>query len=173
MAVALGLCLQWGCAAGPGDDGVEPEPTPTPLFDVTTFAIASADDDPADDVPDEEACTLGVQEELDGLEVDTSACDYFVLQTSLDVDVDEGDDINVFAWHQALTSIEPAQGHLAVFIDGALLWEKHVDIPQSAQVFDDVVQAPTSAAAGSTATLHLHNHGNNTWQLQRVEKLPQ
>ncbi|MCA9636719.1 MAG: hypothetical protein KC420_11890 [Myxococcales bacterium] len=39
-------------------------------------------------------------------------------------------------------------------------------IPGPADARDLVIEAPEEAPAGAPITLHLHNHGANTWRFQ-------
>ena len=67
---------------------------------------------------------------------------------------------------------EPAEGHVALAVDGVTLWERTVAIPSDPCSYTDVFESPLTAAAGATLQLHLHNHGANTWNVFRVERAP-
>src|SRR5690606_39377829 len=71
-------------------------------------------------------------------------------------------------WWQTLASVDPAEGHLAIYVDDQLLWEEHVPIPGEAAARDLNFESPLAAPAGATLTLHLHNHGYNTWHFHEL-----
>ena len=104
--------------------------------------------------------------EAGGVEVDTGACDYLSLSQPLSRPIEAGDPLRLTLWWQNLIATAPSEGHLAVVLDGHLLWEERVTIPGPADARDLELVAPTGAAEGSLITLHLHNHGANTWRFQ-------
>ena len=63
-------------------------------------------------------------------------------------------------------------GHMAVSIDGAVVWEEHVEIPSAASVYTERVLLNQSFRRGSELVLHLHNHGTNEWRVTGIELLP-
>lgn len=104
-----------------------------------------------------------------GIEVDTRGCNYVSVTQPLAVDVLEGDPLHVTAWWDRLASEEPATGHLAVLIGGAVVWEEYVSIPGEADIRDLEFDSPVDAEAGTPVVFHLHNHGYNTWRLQTLQ----
>ncbi|NJK32711.1 MAG: hypothetical protein HC927_10030, partial [Deltaproteobacteria bacterium] len=74
-------------------------------------------------------------------------------------------------WWGTLISGTPAEGHLALFVDGELLWETHVAIPGKADAYRVVIDSPLAAPAGAEVIFHLHNHGYNSWNFAGVELL--
>lgn len=118
--------------------------------------------------PGEPTCPaeLGWRAEAGGLEVDTGACDYLSVSQPLAVAITAGQPLRITAWWQNLIAPSPSQGHLALAIDGEVVWEEWVEIPGSADARDVEVAAPEDAEPGALITLHLHNHGANTWRFQ-------
>jgi hypothetical protein len=104
--------------------------------------------------------------EAGGVEVDTGACDYLSLSQPLSRPIEAGAPLRLTLWWQNLIATAPSEGHLAVVLDGHLLWEERVTIPGPADARDLELVAPIGAAEGSLITLHLHNHGANTWRFQ-------
>jgi hypothetical protein len=104
--------------------------------------------------------------------VNTGLCTYAFLEQPLLADVAVGDEVEVAMWYSALVSTEPAEGHMALLIDGRLLWERVVPIPSDADAHTDLVEVGFDAPAGALIQLHVHNHGANTWNLLRVERNP-
>ena len=135
-------------------------------------ADVSVHDDPwSEHRPSIIECEGGWGPETGGIEIDTGACNYLTLQQPLPVALEEGDPVRLRMWWQPLASIEPAEGHVAVLVDGELLWEEHVPIPGPADVRSLEFPSPLSAPAGATLTLHLHNHGTNTWHFHDLSVL--
>lgn len=166
------LGLTGGCAPDdPMSSELDGEGTDTgaPLYrlsliDHARWQPSTASDDPvADHRPATVDCEGGWYRELDGIEVDTSACNYLSLHQPLAVPLDEGDPIRLRMWWATLASVEPAQAHLAVFIDDTPIWEHHVPIPSDAESITAEFPSPIDADVGQPLTFHLHNHGYNTW----------
>lgn len=168
----LTALLLLGCrpSGDPQDSG---PPQPVPLVDAALWQPADAAADPlADHRPDEVSCApQSWYVEYEGLEVDTTSCNYLSLSQPLLIPLSAGEPLEILAWHQSLLASEPAQAHLAVLIDGAVAWELTVDIPADPSVYEAEVAAPAEAAAGAPVVVHLHNHGGNTWQLNELSAL--
>lgn len=133
--------------------------------------LVAADDPWAEHRPAEVQCAGGWAQETGGIEVDTGACNYLLLQQPIPFAIEEGDPVRLRMWWQTLASLEPATGHVAVLIDGELLWDEEVPIPGPADVRSLEFPSPRSAPAGATLTLHLHNHGTNTWHFHDLTVL--
>lgn len=127
-----------------------------------------AGEDPlADHRPEAVDCSAsGWRYEGGGIEIDTGACNYLSLSQPLAVDLAAGETIRIAAWWQSLASVEPAEGHLAVLIDDEVVWQERVPIPGPADIRRSEVTMTTAVPAGAPVTLHLHNHGYNTWRFQ-------
>jgi hypothetical protein len=108
------------------------------------------------------------RDEFGALEVDTGACNYLSLSQPARVDFKEGDEIRLSAWWQTLIHVEPAIGHLAVYAEEELLWDEEIPIPGPGDTRELIVFAPTDYPAGTPITLHLHNHGHNTWSFETI-----
>ncbi|WP_170287320.1 hypothetical protein [Halioglobus maricola] len=107
--------------------------------------------------------------EGDALEVETGYCNYLSLvQPSLSA-LQSGDTVHLVLWHGDLRAAEAAQGHVAISIDGNLLWEATVDIPADAQIFDLRIPVEFDAPQGAEIEYHLHNHGFNSWTILQLE----
>lgn len=170
-AWALSWCaLVLGCAVAPADPDVDP--TWVPLVRAGAWQAAPADPMAEHAGGDAIACGPGDwRVELDGLEIETTRCNYAVLAQPLLADIAAGDPLRLQVWWQTLASPAPVDGHLAVFVGDALVWEEHVAIPGPAAARDVAFDSPVTAAAGTTVTFHLHNHGSNTWNLNQLAAL--
>jgi hypothetical protein len=160
--------LLLGCSASPAPDT---DSSWIPLVLPEAWQPAPAVADPMGHHLDADAIVCGEQDwhaELDGLEIETTRCNYAALQQPLLADLEEGSRLRVRVWWQTLVSPEPVDGHLTVFVDDQLVWEEHVAIPGPADVREVELASPVSAAAGATVSFHLHNHGSNTWNLNEL-----
>jgi hypothetical protein len=144
-------------------------PVGTPLVNGAAWLPSEADPVP-DHRPEGATCAAtGWQEELGGIEIDTGPCPYAVFEQPLLVDLPAGAPIDVLAWHSDLVFEPPAEGHFAIYVAGEPLYDVTVPIPSDADVFSTVVDAPIRLEAGAPVVLHLHNHGTNTWNVNRLE----
>lgn len=143
-----------------------------PLVDPSAWVLDLDAPDPlADHRPDDATCSpANLDIEYGGIEIDTTACTYVQLVQPLLSPIEQDEPLHIVAWHQDLAALEPAQAHLALLIDGQLLWEEFADIPSAAWSWDLTVPAPAAAQPGATVLLHLHNHGANTWNVAAFER---
>ncbi|MBV1862546.1 MAG: hypothetical protein KUG77_29255 [Nannocystaceae bacterium] len=165
-------CLLAACgspsSAGSGAAGITGWET---LVVPEAWTPTSPEDDPmAEHRPQPVLCGVQPwQPEGDGIEVETEGCNYVSLSQPLTRDLAEGDLIRLTAWWDRLASDPPATGHLAVLVDGEVLWEESVAIPGEADVRELEFESPLNAEAGTEVVFHLHNHGYNTWRLQTLQ----
>lgn len=106
------------------------------------------------------------------LEVDTNFCNYLGVEQPSLVALEQGQMVQVIFYHFDLVAPEPALAHVAIWIDGQVLWEQEIAIPGDANVFVEEFASPISAELGSQVMFHLHNHGQNTWVLQDLIAIP-
>lgn len=161
---------------GDGDDDVAPTwGEPVPLAVASAFALASAEDDPlADERPTTVDCptaTWGF--EAGGLEIQTGVCNYFFATQPSRAAIEEGDAIDVVVFNQGLDAPAPAEGHVAILVGDAVIWEAYVEIPSDASVLEARVVAEQAWPAGTPVGVHLHNHGYNAWTVLDVTLAPQ
>lgn len=138
------------------------------LADPELWLQLAAEDDPfAEHRPDEVICdeSEGIRVETGLLEIDTTFCNYVsVAQPSL-TDVAVDDVIEVLVFHGSLSSAEEGEAHVALMLGEHLIWEQQIPIPSGSGVYSTEVGAAFTAAAGTRAVFHLHNHGANGWNL--------
>ena len=147
------------------------------LLDHQAWTALDAELDPlADHRPDPIECSIaGWYVENDKLEVDTFACNYVALTQPLLEDVEVGDTLALGLYHFDLLAPEPAVAHVAILIDGTIVWQREIEIPGGqmpgpAQVYDETFASPIAAPAGAPLVLHLHNHGQNTWTFDSLTR---
>lgn len=158
-----------------GDDAEAPTwGDPLPLVTAEAWLPGRMEDDPlGHERPATVDCPAAAWgPEAGGLEVQTGACNYlFVAQPSLAA-IEEGDAIDLVVFHQELDAAEPAEGHVAILLGDAVIWEAHVEIPAHANVLEARVVADRAWPAGAPVGVHLHNHGYNSWTVLEVSTAP-
>jgi hypothetical protein len=97
------------------------------------------------------------------LDIETGTCNYTLLQHPARIAVPEGTALKAHFWYYDLSAPEPAEAHVAIFIDHTLAWESHIPIPSTANVIDADFVAPVEIALDTPIRFHLHNHGQNSW----------
>lgn len=140
------------------------------LIDHALWEQAEADVDPlAGHRPTQIDCGIaGWYLENGYLEIDTNFCNYLALRQPSRAPIHEGAKLRLGFYHFDLVAPEQALAHVALLVDGQLLWEQEVEIPGPAMVYEHEFVAPHSAPAGAELVFHLHNHGQNTWTLQSI-----
>jgi hypothetical protein len=149
----------------------------TPLISSERWTVLDAAEDPFGDRPDVVDCAVtAVGPELLGTErvlgINTGACNYVTVIQPILRAVQPGETIKVRLWHFELDAPEPAEAHVAVFIDGVALLEQRVAIPQPGGLITQSVRADRVWKVGAPAVLHLHNHGANSWALVELSVGP-
>jgi hypothetical protein len=170
---AAGLLLLYFAASGCGR--AEPEPAETTSgYEL----LASADDwsqveptaDPfVSDVDQMPACVGPVFfVENDWVEVDTGVCNWVTLQARARFAVEPRQALRLVVSHYDLSAIAPAEARVEVRFGNCKLWQKPVAIPSPAAVYSEELESPCALEQGGLMLFHLHNHGQNNWQLQEL-----
>jgi hypothetical protein len=152
------------------DEGTSAAVVPAPIIDHALWEMLDAVADPlADHRPPTVGCgPAGWYLEDDKLEIDTNNCNYLALRQPSLVAIEVGQPLGLGFYHFDLVAPALASAHLAILVEGQLLWETTVAIPGDAHVYTEMFESPLSAPAGSEVVFHLHNHGQNTWALQAL-----
>jgi hypothetical protein len=134
-------------------------------------------EDPFDDAPGEVICapTATRVEVVDGLssfEVDTGFCNYLTLEQPTLRTVFKGDRLDVRLGHGALVAEQAAEAHVAVLVGELVLWDDAVLIPSPPLDHEGFLIAPERVPKGTPVVLHLHNHGDNSWQFDEISVGP-
>lgn len=165
--------------AGSPDDAKAHDPdahqVPQPLIDLAQLqrVEGTVDDPMPEHRPEPVVCGEdGAYLEDSQLEINTRFCNYASFRASALRSVAIRQKVTIHITHFDLTSPEPAQAHLALFAGHERIWEKYVDIPRRADVIGATFEAQSAIPRGAPITFHLHNHGQNTWRLVRVDVLP-
>jgi len=140
----------------------------TSLVDPSWWSEVDVDQDPFADRPETVDCPRAAwiveTDPQPSLEVDTGLCTYLLVdQPSLER-VCAGQDIEVEFAHGALVADEPAMAHIAVLVGDLTVVDEEVAIPADARrmTVDHAIQQ------GVPITVHLHNHGDNSWNITDI-----
>lgn len=166
----LGLALV-GCRPDDfNDDSAAPEPvTVTLLAPPLLVPVPAADDPLADHRPSSVDCPEAAWgPEGGGFEVQTGVCGYAAFDQPLAERPSKGNVLEITIWHDILDALEPAVGHVAVWLDDRVIWEETVTIPAASDQLDAQVVLDFTPSPGARLGLHLHNHGYNSWRFMSV-----
>lgn len=169
VGLGIAITVTLGCPAP-----VEPpDPTPVPLVQpdgwtrVTDASLdVFADLRPADAICDDAGWNFDPL--YMSLAIGTDVCDYPTFRQATLEPLEPGDVVDIKGLHGPLTAPQPAQGYLAIAIDGQIVWEWSVEIPADADVIDEQFTIEQSFPVGAQMQFHLHNHGPNGWDLIEV-----
>jgi hypothetical protein len=109
------------------------------------------------------------REESGGLEISTIDCNSATLVQPLERDLAVGSQLSVLVWWATLASDAPARAELELRIGETTLWTLGVDIPGEADVADPIIVIDREFLSGAPVYFHLHNHGYNTWNINRID----
>ena len=101
--------------------------------------------------------------------METGYCNYLSATQPIKASVNKGDNIHVVLWHGQLRFDQPEEAHVAISLDGTIIWEDEIEIPNDGGIYDITVPSTVSAKIGDIVEYHLHNHGYNTWTLLVVD----
>jgi hypothetical protein len=148
------------------DQAVEDSnPAEVPLVDISIWNLVDEATDPlVSHRPEVIDCPEGTWYAEEGtFEVQTGVCNYFSGTQPMGADLELGDTVHGLFWHNALGGTEQGEGHIALLIDERIVWQETVMTPSPAELFNFRWEVDESIPAGVSVTLHLHNHGYNTW----------
>jgi hypothetical protein len=169
----LALATVLLCACTPGGGGVEP--VRRSIAEHSQWQRVQAAADPwHDEAEAAGGCDESAyREEPPFFEIDTTLCKHVTFVQPLAEAVGAGELVKVTGWHLPLVAPEPAEGHMALRLEGLSLVDYRVAIPARESVIDGLVQAEGGAPAGARLYLHVHNHGANSWKLLEVAAGPE
>ena len=140
------------------------------LINAEQWALVDTESDPFGDRPEAPECPSSGYGIEDGFfEVETDVCHYGTFSQASLLSVSKEASLRLNFWHSPLSNPEPAQAHIAFQVNDQLLWEKTIDIPNDAAVYDETISLNEAITEGDAIYFHLHNHGNNAWRLGTLE----
>lgn len=113
--------------------------------------------------------------EGDVLEANTAACNYLALDEPASNAAHAGEVLKTELSHFDLTAPEEAEAHVALLVESDVIWEQSIAIPGKAQRIELSIELERAIEKGARIGFHLHNHGQNTWNLSPLvveRKLP-
>lgn len=167
---AAGLLLPCLAAACGGE---APEPGYEPLAGAEDWSQVERIADPfVTDVDQAPACLgPGFSVENTWLEVDTGVCNWVTVQAGARFMVAPRQMLRLVVSHYDLSAIAAAEARLELRFGNCELWQKTVAIPSPAAVYTEELESPCAIEQGAPMLFHLHNHGQNNWQLQELSAL--
>lgn len=134
-----------------------------------------ASNDPFEDRPDAVRCEpsgYGVEtlQRRPAYALLTERCDYLTVRQPLRHAVDEGEHLAIQLWHFNLTAPRGGEAHLALALEGEILWETRRSIPRDSDLLTARVPAPRALSKGTPLYYHVHNHGQNEYYLFPVTR---
>ncbi len=113
-----------------------------------------------------EACAFGGPRiEDDTLELETDDCLLFWTGIPLLGATRAGEALTLVTTHGALAARAPAEAHIRVDLDGETLVDRRLPIPSPDAVDIETVTPSRDHGTGARLTVHLHNHGANSWRV--------
>lgn len=134
-------------------------------------------EDPFTDRPEASHCApSGLMPELLAGEsvfsVDTGACTYVTVRQPTQREIEPDEVVELRLWHFELSAPEPAEAHAAVVIEGLVVLDQRVPIPQPGGLISTELRVDRVIPAGTPVYFHLHNHGANSWSLVELSAGP-
>jgi hypothetical protein len=165
VAIAVLGCAGTEATVKPGD------PQRVLLASTDVFHELLAAEDPLPEHrPDPVVCNPlnGFYAEDGELEVATGHCNYLAVAFAALTDAQGGDRVTGSVRHFDLTSPEPAETHLRITWGEVTLTEAHIPVPSPAAVRNFELILPRDLGRDEPLGLHLHNHGQNTYQFEAL-----
>ncbi len=172
--VTMASLLMLGCGDHDALPTPEAEKSFQPLVTLEDWGPLARELDPFADADTPEACEsegVRVEEEQSWLELDTTACGFITLAAGAGYGVEEGQELALSVSHFDLDAAEPSTAELRLRFEECDVWEKSIPIPSDARVYEERFSSPCAIAQGGRVLFHLHNHGQNTYQLRDISVL--
>jgi hypothetical protein len=178
-APSLAAWIGLGVASALGGCSNHADPAPTtsyqPLVLLSDWSSVSRDEDPfVTDAAAAPACVgpgFIIENDYHWLEVDTGLCNWVTLKASAESAVTEGQQLQLIVSHYDLNAAAPAEAELRLSFEDCDAWSQAIPIPSAANVDKEQFASPCVLKAGGSVLFHLHNHGQNTYQLQDLSSL--
>ena len=170
----LSLLLLLGCTDRPAETG-SPEPPRGMLVDHALWSTVDLSEDPFDDglAAEDVTCpSTSWTVEVGApppLELDSGACNYLLLRQPSLRAVEPGEVIRVELGHAALYADTAAEAHAEIRLGDLVLWDTREEIPCQAAFDVALTTATAPIPAGTPVWVHIHNHGDNTWNVYTVD----
>jgi hypothetical protein len=121
--------------------------------------------------PDCAAPSFRVEAGQAWLELDTTVCNWVTVVGHALLPVELGQQLRLKLSHYDLDAPEPAEAELRLRFASCEAWSKTIAIPSAADVTLEELASPCALNEMDAVLFHLHNHGQNTYQLQELAVL--
>jgi hypothetical protein len=169
---ALGALLAASCSHTPREHAAAAR---EPLVTLEGWSSVAPSDDPyvaaAGGAPTCVTPTFRVEEAQAWVEIDTTLCNWVTLSQPTLAAVEPGDLLEIDFSHYDLDAATPATAELRLRFDDCEAWSSSIPIPGPAQVHEEQFRSPCRLTSGGVVLFHLHNHGQNTYQLKDLSRL--
>lgn len=170
VLTSLVTCVGLGCSVE------ENLPVDGVLLDHSDWRLAIEDEDPWADRLDPLAgscAELAWRVEGTGdaalLEVETSECPGAAVSHSVEGLLRPGDTVSFILWHLPLVKPDVATARLGIALDGVPVWTMDVLLPAEATVYQSSFVVPADLSQPEFLTIHVDNHGSNSWRFYTFE----
>lgn len=99
------------------------------------------------------------------LEANTAECNYLALVEPAANAARAGEVVKTELSYFDLTAPEEAEAHIALLVEDDIIWEQTIAIPGDAKRLELSIELSRDIPEGAPIGIHLHNHGQNTWNL--------
>ena len=167
-------CCALGACGGPADSGAEKGSADggraALLAEGVRWRPDAPDAGPWTPPAEAEGCTEeGWRTEADFFEIQSDLCVWGVFSQPLLGDVAAGDRLRFVLWTEDLWAPVPYVATFAFAFGDDIVWEQQFDVPGERRIIELEAWAPAAQPAGALATLHLDNHGINSWRINDIE----
>ena len=83
--------------------------------------------------------------------------------------IQAGDTVTFILCHLPFVKPEVSKAQLGIALDGIPVWSMEVDLPAEATVYQSEFIVPADAHRAETLTIHVDNHGSNSWRFYTFE----
>ena len=103
------------------------------------------------------------------LEVETSECSGTAVSHPTGGVLKSGDKVSFILWHLPLVKPDVSMAQLGIALDGVAVWSMDVSLPAEATVYQSEFFVPADLGRPQTLTVHVDNHGSNSWRFYTFE----
>jgi hypothetical protein len=165
-----GVAALGGCSNAPAPAAEKTNETFQTLVPLEVWSSVARADDPFITDPEAAPACVGpgfrLETDLQQLELDTGLCNWVTLRGSALFDVSAGQELQLEFSHYNLEAAAPATAELRLAFPDCDVWKKELPIPSAAAVYKEQIDSPCALKAGQAVLFHLHNHGQNSYQVQ-------
>jgi hypothetical protein len=162
------VALLGACSEAPGLEPAAGRLEPLAVSEAWAAVAREADPFVTDASAAPSCSAPGFEAEGGWLELNTGTCNWITLEQPARISVAPGQELNIALAHFDLVAPEPGTALIALALGSCSAWTKSLAIPADAAVYDETFASSCGVSAGDMLRFHLHNHGQNSWQLQRL-----